>query len=790
MNRPLVWVAAGLLGGAYAAAFDLVSGVAGAAALGIGGFVALAFLRRYTYCAPAGFALVFAAAGVMLWEADHLGPPGDALSRFAAERSADANYRIEGRVERPDLVLPEQPYTQFVLCADEIEIRGARYTVRGGVLVRWSNPGGPVYPGERVRVFGKLEHALGHVNPGTPSVEDHYRRSGVHTAVRVYGPEGVERVAPGPWWSPAYLAGRWRQRIAEKLNEAVPPESMPFVLTVWLGDRRRIDAEAYQSFLQSGTAHILAVSGVHMGIVFIAAMYVLRVVVPRRRARSLAVIAFVAVFALITGARVSSVRAAIMLGLYSTADALEREPDAPTALSIAALLFAAIEPDLLFDAGFVLSFISIASILCFQGPIRERLSALPYSLREGMSVSFGVQILPLPAAIAFFHVLPLTAPLANLVVVPLLFVCLCLCALATFFAFPVPPVGLLFGHALDPVVRLIGWIADRTAGIPGSHMNVTTPTAMAVACYLAAAFGFWGWLRYNENRRYWAAASAIFVILSAALWSPISRRPEITFLDVGHGDATFIRTPRGTTLLVDGGDRTDFTDHGARTVAPFLWSNGVKSLDYVVATHPDRDHIGGLLYILEHFRVGELWLGPFVSDSPEEAQLLAASGRRGVPVRRVVRGDRLEAGGALVEVLHPPKDWPEGSSDNDQSLVLRVSWPGVRVLLTGDIEVAAERAVASGDCSADVLKAPHHGSITSSAEVFIDSVAPKEVVVSTGRRPQGTVLSRRVLQRYADRSIPAYRTDIHGGLRLTTPANGWTITGARAMRGYPLPPES
>jgi len=284
----------------------------------------------------------------------------------------------------------------------------------------------------------------------------------------------------------------------------------------------------------------------------------------------------------------------------------------------------------------------------------------------------------------------------------------------------------------------------------------------------------------------WFAAFACSVVMTVALWGPFHQEAEITFLDVGHGDAAFIRTPGGSTLLIDTGDNSGVQDMGKRVVGPFLWSNGVTRLDAIIISHPDRDHIGGARYILEHFEVGALFLGPIETDTTEENKLLKICASKGVPIKRLARGDTVGLKGAALEVLHPPSTWSKALPVNETSLVLRLAWPGMSVLFPGDAEELAERALTQENCAAQILKVPHHGSKTSSSQTFIDAVQPQVAIVSVGRRGRRSVLSSEVMTRYEENDVAVLRTDIAGGIRITSRDGQIVARTARGQRGYPM----
>ena len=294
----------------------------------------------------------------------------------------------------------------------------------------------------------------------------------------------------------------------------------------------------------------------------------------------------------------------------------------------------------------------------------------------------------------------------------------------------------------------------------------------------------------TRQRLVWVLAAILLLILSRLTWQPLFQGPVVDFIDVGQGDATFIRTEAGQTLLIDGGDRTPFMDYGRAVVTPFLLGHGVSHLDYVIITHFDSDHMGGLFHVTEQIGVGEILLPYYPSVKSLESEFIAHARTLDIPMRRIARGDDiLLAGADSIEVLHPPATGWETRSDNEQSLVFRLRWRGLDILLPGDAEQNAEAAVARLDCQAEILKAGHHGSHTSTSAPFLEVVDPRYVVVSTRSSPNRHGVHPSVRQRIEARGIPIWRTDFHGGIRIRPQGEGHEIQGARHERGYSLDPE-
>ena len=787
MNRPLVWVALGFSAGVLLAARGYTSGIAIPAGLCLAGAVCLYLFPAVSVSRPLGVLVCFLGAGALMYTARHGGPPGDPLSRLL-EAHTPGWCRVEGIVRDVPHADAPDGYARFFVDADKITLERQEVAAEGGVLVRWSNPGALPLPGERVSVTGRWDLALARINPGIESWEDKLRRDGIHTGVTASGARAVETLAPAPWYSARNWTARFRRNLAGRLEAAMPESAHAFALTVWLGDRTALTSETYARYVATGTSHILAISGIHIAIVFVtASAFFEGLTSTRKRAVALA-LGFVWLFALTSGARAPALRASMMFTVYVLADFAGRERDAPTALSIAALMFLGWRPNMLFDAGFQLSFLSVASILLFLPRLADALEWLPHALRRPVAMPVAVQFLSLPIAAYHYHGISVAAPLANLLVVPLLAAALWLCFITSILSFLWMGLAQVFGHALLPVTVLIGGIIDTIRAAPGTYLEVSRPSGMALASYWLA-FGLLAAALGNRERRQRLYGAAGLLLVVAVFWWRPSPVPEAVVLDVGRADAIYIHTPGGETVLIDGGDRSEFVDTGRRILVPFLRARGIQKIDKVILTHAHRDHIGGLLTVFETFPVGTLLVGADLATcDPEsfEARLAALCAARGIPVRRVYAGETIELTGAVFDIVHPDETWSARQNLNDRSVVCRLRWPGGSLLFTGDIEEPAEQHVSQRDCRSDILKVPHHGSATSSAGWFLDAVAPRYALVSTGPRHGQDGMAASVLERYRKHGVNVLRTDRMGGIRVRLLDTAFTVDAARLERNYPV----
>ncbi|HYE16110.1 MAG TPA: ComEC/Rec2 family competence protein, partial [Pyrinomonadaceae bacterium] len=288
------------------------------------------------------------------------------------------------------------------------------------------------------------------------------------------------------------------------------------------------------------------------------------------------------------------------------------------------------------------------------------------------------------------------------------------------------------------------------------------------------------------------ASVALIIMLVVIIAHPSSAggsggRLRVDFLDVGQGDAALITTPDGTTLLVDGGGRPRFAGDGDgeafepdrrgvgdSVVSEYLWWRGLARVNYLFATHADADHAEGLGDVARNFGVGAAFVARAPAGDEELARFTSALREAGVPAYLVGRGDRLRLGGVTIEALWPPPVTAESARGlpyrNDDSLVLRVSFGRRRILLTGDIETAAERAlVAARDAlDSDALKVAHHGSRTSTTEAFLNAVRPSLAVISVGTDSPHGHPHTSVTERLRAAGVPFLTTGERGTITVST----------------------
>lgn len=410
-------------------------------------------------------------------------------------------------------------------------------------------------------------------------------------------------------------------------------------------------------------------------------------------------------------------------------------------------------------------------------------------------LSLAIQLGMLPSLAQEFHRVALTGPVSNIpavtmtgVIVPLGYFCLAL-------TFVWPGLALVVARGLGFCVGILLACVNWFARLPRVSYRIPGPPAWLFAAFLAALISLAAISRREARRRsggkirrqvlpvalrgelVWAAILAIFAVLVATHpFAPTLNRGklEVTILDVGQGDSVFAAFPDGRTMLVDGGGLagSEWTggfrsgpDIGEEVVAPYLWSRGLKSLDVVALTHADHDHIDGLYSVLQNFRVGQLWVGRN-QDKPAFKSLIAEAHSLGIPVLHKAAGAQFEWGGADGKVLWPQGWEAAGEESNNDSLVLHIADGDRSFLLTGDIERKVESSLVDGHdpLASDFLKVPHHGSKTSSSQIFLEAVAPELAVASLGAGNPFGHPAPVVVERYQSDGVRLLRTDRDGAV--------------------------
>jgi competence protein ComEC len=671
----------------------------------------------------------------------------------------------------------------------------------------------PFLPGDTIRVTRlRLHRVRGFLNPGSFAFRRFMQHQSLYVVGGVSNPTRLTLLRQGRDWSLTRLLVRCRRALQQHVQTYLAsPQSAVFMAMI-LGQRSMLPADITAQFQHTGTAHLLVVSGLHVGFLATAFFLGQRALLRWVRSRlprtwhpawrptpvaALLSLPPMLLYCSLVGWKISTTRAAIMVGSYMLAVMVSRPRAVLHALGLAATVILVFDPHAVSSLGFQLSFSAVAALALVgtrywsQPQPSSRAQRWRRRLSASLQGSSAAYFATLPILLNAFHVIPTYGIAANIVLVPLASILIPAGVIGTGLTvlFPVLAPGIF-----PPLAVLVSWItgaAHAIAALPGAQLQTAALPVSSLVGYYALLVLVLAPPGRHRRLRY---AGVCAGLLCAGLgWHYLETRASelrLTFLDVGTGDAIVIQAPGNHNILIDGGGTYDGRfDIGMRVVAPFLWQRQIRRFDLLVLSHTHPNHARGLVSILRHFPTRHLLTNGTSLHADYFQDLATISSRWGTEMHTAPVGPRQWRWGNLhLSVLSPPA--AEASSapswhpptENDRALVLLLQYGATRILLTSDIQHATERWLLrhSDTLHADVLQIPHHGSRTSTLPAFVQRVRPRVGIISAGAgNPYGHPHPE-VLQTLAEQHVQIYRTDKHGAITITSDGTHYRVTPLQA----------
>ncbi len=730
MRPPILWIALGFGTGLWI-------GLDGSRSAGIGTWgavvptVLLAAALLLARRAPVGAAVGIAGVAGLLW--------GAAAEREQAATCAGIWGRGNGEgggVMRAAVVRLADPASPAGGVVDARAIGGP---CGGGLRLRWPE-GSPAHGGTRWVVSGRW---VGDMQRGVLIV----RRARV-----------LDREPRG--------RGALRDALAAR-SARLFGDRAPLVDALVIGRRAELASDVRERYTRSGLAHLLSISGLHVGFLAAWIAVLLRLARFGRAARFWSSAGLVAGYIWLLGFPAPATRAAWMLQIDAVARLRQRVVAPRGTIGVAVFAVLVVDPWAVRSVGAWLSVAAVTAVI-WAGRVTVG-SPAPVRL---LAPAVAATLLTAPiAAFAFGTVAPIGV-VANLVAIPLGAVAVPGLIIALLLSWVWSAGAELLAAGAGLILALLDLVAATAARVPGGHA-ITAPGWPAAGLWGAIAWVAW-WL-WRSPRRKWLIAARLAFVATLCLatsflhdWSlDDCHCLTVHFLDVGQGDAAVLRTPAGHWIVIDGGPRTAERDAGRRVVVPFLRRHGVERVAIVVATHGHADHVGGLPALLAAFPPGTvLEPGEPVGEAPY-LEFLAAVEASGATWRPARAGDRLELDGVALQVLSPDSAWAAWTMDpNEESVVLLVEYGGRRLVFTGDAGLPVEARLAGRIGDVDVLKVGHHGSRSATSAPWLAELRPEVAVVSVGERNRYGHPAADVLTRLATWNVRVLRTDQTGTITL------------------------
>jgi competence protein ComEC len=554
--------------------------------------------------------------------------------------------------------------------------------------------------------------------------------------------------------------------------------SAAIVSAILIGDRAGLPDEIRRRLQAAGTYHVIAISGGNIAILAGLTVLLLGAIGVTGRPAALATIVVLLAYAQVAAAGASVWRATLMATLYFVARLLDHRSPPWQAMAAAAALLVSVRPLDVRDVGFLLTFGATAALLeaarrTIMPRGRNRVAAW---VLGSVAASVAAELALLPVNASVFSRVTSAGLVLNLLAVPLMGVV------------QLAGMAVVTLAAVDVVAGPAGWVAHlaaqgliASAGLvdmaPWLTTRVPPPPLPLVVLYYGAALA---WLSGHRVLR--SLGAFTLAVCAMAIATGSAARPStaaaagmlrLTVFDVGQGDAALLQLPDRSSLLVDTGGSPfgGGFDIGARVLVPAMWSRGVRSLDRLLLTHGDPDHVGGAAAAIEDFRPRQVWEGIPVPRHVGLRELLVRARQLGADVQQRRSGEAWSSGAARLRVLHPPPpEWERQRVRNDDSVVLEVRYGDVAILLPGDVGAAVERTLIPHlrPARIRILKVAHHGSRTSSSLELLQAWRPHLAVVSAGRGNTFGHPAPEVIERLESVGATILRTDLHGQITIET----------------------
>ncbi len=621
--------------------------------------------------------------------------------------------------------------------------------------------------GEHIEVLGEWRNFTKASNPGEFDQANYYAIEGIAgkvTNVRVLSKSGV------PWALREGLC-ELRQSLVKRLYTVFDEREAAILAKMLLGDGSGLNPEIRELYQENGIVHILSISGLHISLLGMGFYSLLRKI---RMPLGTAVVLgglFIVLYGMLTGFSVSACRAIGMYLIHMLGEIWGKTYDMLTAMGVLLVGLLISNPGLVYHSGFLLSFASVCGV-GLLGPVllsgkSGRLSR-PYDsfvckwtknrlegIRSGLLVSLAVTIFTLPLQLFFFYQTPVYSVFLNLLVIPFVGVAMVIGLLVLIFP---------FFSFLTPIEHIIfNWFevcCQFFEKLPGHILLVGRPAFFKIIIYYAGLLtGIFLVKRLGKK-----GVLGIWIVVCLLLTVTLKQDAGITFLDVGQGDCICVQTKDGRCFLFDGGSGNKAAV-GERIILPYLRYEGIRTIDGIFLSHPDTDHVNGILQLLqeENICIKTLFLPDVEAREKEFEEVLQYAGK--TDIQYVSAGMHLDLPDLKILCVHPEKGF--AGEDNSYSACYYLELNHTSILLTGDVEGEGEIALleeleARGISNVDILKVAHHGSKNATSEDFVKRVNPKLSIISCGRNNRYGHPHRETLERLAG----------VGSLVVTTPECG------------------
>ena len=564
-------------------------------------------------------------------------------------------------------------------------------------------------------------------------------------------------------------------RFMEVIQKTTPPPYDALLGSVVFGTSvSPLDSDLKDSYKKVGLAHLLVASGTQVSILIGVCLAMIRAFKMPIGIGVVIASAINILFAFMTGLGPSILRAAIMGEITLLGVGLNREDEIYNSLGLAALILMVFDPLVIFGLSFQLTFAATWALVYLAPHLEKK-----YCLPSPLAISLAPIMATIPITLYNFNQFSVAALLVNVIVMPWVEILTVLGFASTVLGAVFLPIAAILNGTLLLILKLFNEIVYTFSAIPGACLYFPAPPFVLILAYYA---GLIAWVEgfMNKKNLFKFSLLCLALLIWSAAFSPTSAIKGLTVsvIDVGQGDSILVESPSGKTMLIDAGPKYKKGDAGRRYVLPFLHKKGINKLDIVVLTHPHDDHVGGLPSVLKDLPVGLVYDSGQPHTSRAYLDFLNLVAQNNIPYKLARAGQMIDLGGGVKgEILNPQEPFIEESALNNNSVVIRLVYGQIAIMLTGDTEKEGERRILGlgAVLKSQVLKAGHHGSRTSSSLEFLEAVKPEVALISVGIKNKFHHPHPSTLKKFTELGVKVYRTDLSGNIVVSTDSERYSI---------------
>lgn len=617
--------------------------------------------------------------------------------------------------------------------------------------------------GDYVNISGNLAYPETNKNPNAYNESLVYKTKGID--YKMFG-SSVDILSSDSFMS---KINNVHQAIFKIYDEILPPSESGILKAMILGEKQFLDDDIKTTYQEVGIYHILAISGLHIGILCV----ILNKIFSKFRHGKIFVIVILMCYCAFTGGSISTVRACIMCITVLLAGIFYRNDDFLCSICFSAILVLLANPYYLFDVGFLYSYTAVLSIALLGARIPTFFEM--NKVGNAFLSSFFVCLSLKPITAYYFYNFQTLDVILNLIILPFM-------SLLVFVGFMSTIVG-VFSVTLAEfcigtvyfILKFFTYISSLFNKFPLSNVIVGRPSIIFIVCFyimlLCISYTFYDRYKFYKRKNFINFGILIFIIcVSIFLIKP--SKLTVTMLDVGQGDSIVCEYGNISFLIDGGGER--YYAVGDNIVLPYLNSRGITNLDFVFVSHIDTDHINGIIEIADSIEIEKIFLPKTTSKDGKFIELSEVASENNIPMYYVEAGDSVYiSDNFYIEILHPSVDFTR-NDNNENSIVCKMTYYETSILFTGDVEQYGEKFMLNNnvDVSADILKVGHHGSKTSTTENFLNAVAPKIALISCKENNMYNHPSESVIESLENNEVDIYRTDLQDAIVLDIGKSG------------------